>query len=107
MSFKQWIEYIGRAKKISYITNTCRKIHYKFDDGCEMTEEYNIETGVIIHRAWKKQNHILIANKHTGNSNEMTFGWETELGDNFLQTRVPEVEIIEAKATVSSTFQKV
>lgn len=71
MSFTKWINKIKSAKKTSVIVGTVRKIHYTFPDHNEMVEEYSMETGVVLRRAWKFNNELTLG---PGN-------WITELGD--------------------------
>lgn len=47
-----------------------RKVHYKFNDDEEMAEEYNMQTDVLVRRAWRRKNTL----KKDGE-------WEVELGD--------------------------
>lgn len=72
MSFSAWLQQLETAEKTSLITRDVRKIHYKFTDGREMAEEYNLTTGVVARRAWR-------------NAQNLTKGpsadWTLELGD--------------------------
>lgn len=70
MSFVKWLNQIKNAEKSSIITGRNRKVHYKFSDGQEMAEEYNMDTGVLQRRAWKRE-------KTLGGEPD----WEIELGD--------------------------
>lgn len=71
MSYREWMELLNSAEKSSIISGKCRKIHYKFPNGGhEMIEEYSLETGVLLRRAWKKKQEL------RGDA-----GWEVELGD--------------------------
>jgi hypothetical protein len=47
-----------------------RKVHYRFSPAEEMVEEYNLETDVLIRRAWRKKNSL-------GGEGQ----WEVEIGD--------------------------
>lgn len=58
MSFERWMNYIENANKTSIITGNIRKVHYRFEDGTEMIEEYSMDTGIIVRRAWKKKQKI-------------------------------------------------
>lgn len=65
------MELLNAAEKTSIISGKCRKIHYKFPrGGQEMIEEYSLETGVLLRRAWKKKHELRGDQK-----------WEIELGD--------------------------
>lgn len=71
MSYREWMELLSSAEKSSIISGKCRKIHYKFPrGGQEMIEEYSLETGVLLRRAWKRKHEL------RGDP-----GWEIELGD--------------------------
>lgn len=45
-------------------------MHYKFEDGKEMVEEYNVDTYVMLRRAWK------VKGKLGGEGK-----WDVEVGD--------------------------
>lgn len=45
-------------------------MHYKFQDGDEMAEEYNLDTNIILRRAWKR-------GKNLSKKSE----WDIEVGD--------------------------
>lgn len=70
MSYSDWINHLRNAEKTSTLNGNSRKIHYKFSDGSEMVEEYSMETGVCLRRAWKKKHEL------RGDPD-----WETELGE--------------------------
>lgn len=71
MSFREWMELLNSAEKSSIISGKCRKIHYKFPrGGQEMIEEYSLETGVLLRRAWKGKQELRGEPR-----------WDIELGD--------------------------
>lgn len=70
MSYREWLELLNTAEKTSIISGKCRKIHYKFAKGPEMIEEFSLETGVLLRRAWKRKQEL------RGDP-----GWDIELGD--------------------------
>lgn len=70
MSYREWLELLITAEKASIISGKCRKIHYKFQKGPEMIEEFSLETGVLLRRAWKRKQEL------RGDP-----GWDIELGD--------------------------
>lgn len=72
MSFSAWLHRLESAEKTSLLTRDVRKIHYKFPDGGEMAEEYNLATGVVARRAWRSAQNLT-----KGPSAE----WTLELGD--------------------------
>lgn len=85
-----WYKSLVDAEKTCLKEQTIKKIHYKFKDGREMVEEYNLDTEVLLRRAWNVRGKTNF--KGDGN-------WEVELGDP-IPTRNPNVEIdsiIEAK----------
>ncbi|XP_026464107.1 protein DPCD [Ctenocephalides felis] len=54
----EWLSLLRKAEKSSMIQDKVKKIHYKFNDGREMVEEYNTETNVLSRRAWKKNTEL-------------------------------------------------
>ncbi|KOB74943.1 hypothetical protein OBRU01_08267 [Operophtera brumata] len=48
-----WYRSLVDAEKTCLKEDKLKKIHYKFDDGREMVEEYNVDTQVMCRRAWK------------------------------------------------------
>lgn len=47
-----------------------RKVHFLLENGKEMVEEYNMNTNVVVRRAWKEKN-----------SFGTNVGWTVEVGD--------------------------
>lgn len=47
-----------------------KKVHYEFNKNEEMVEEYNLDTGVLTRRAWKRKTNI-------GGEGD----WEIEIGE--------------------------
>lgn len=70
MSYVDWLTKVRSADKSSAIQSKIRKVHYNFPDGSEMIEEYSIETGVILRRAWKLRSDLIRKDD-----------WQVELGD--------------------------
>ncbi|KXJ74639.1 hypothetical protein RP20_CCG013233 [Aedes albopictus] len=70
MSYVEWLTKIRNAEKSSAIQGTVRKVHYTFQDGTEMAEEYSTETGCVLRRAWKVRSDLL-----------RNDDWEIELGE--------------------------
>ncbi|XP_058120362.1 protein DPCD [Anopheles ziemanni] len=70
MSFASWIVLIKSAEKTSAVQGNIRKVHYRFLDGREMVEEYSMDTGVILRRAWKTKSELMRKDE-----------WQIELGD--------------------------
>lgn len=98
MSYETWINYIKSSEKTSFISGKLRRIHYKFPDGNEMTEEYNMETGVLIKRAWKKKKDILCMN--TDDISSTNFNWEIELGEYIKPLKTDEFLLKESQTEV-------
>ncbi|XP_049872347.1 protein DPCD [Pectinophora gossypiella] len=65
-----WYRSLLDAEKTCLKEDKIKKIHYKFDDGKEMVEEYNIDTQVLLRRAWK------VKAKLGGEGK-----WDVEVGD--------------------------
>lgn len=65
-----WFNRLLKAKKSCLIQNHFRKIHYLFENGQEMVEEYNMDTKVLSRRAWRVKNEL-------GGEGE----WDIEVGD--------------------------
>ncbi|BET02007.1 deleted in primary ciliary dyskinesia homolog (mouse) [Nesidiocoris tenuis] len=65
-----WLEKLKNAEKTCIIQEGKRKVHYRFNDGEEMAEEYNMATDIILRRAWKRKNTLKQGDQ-----------WEVELGD--------------------------
>ncbi|KAH8303847.1 hypothetical protein KR018_012103 [Drosophila ironensis] len=70
MSYQNWLMYLQSAEKHSMISGTLRKVLYKFPDGKQMAEEYNLTTGIVVRRAWRKCKQLMGEPE-----------WDTELGE--------------------------
>ncbi|EDV96048.1 protein DPCD [Drosophila grimshawi] len=70
MSYQNWLNYLQSAEKNSMISGRLRKVLYKFPDGRQMAEEYNMDTGVVQRRAWRKCKQLMGEPQ-----------WEIELGE--------------------------
>lgn len=46
-----------------------------------MIEEYSMDTGVIVRRAWKKKQDVLCTQPMTDDLNKTLFNWDVELGE--------------------------
>lgn len=102
MSFEPWLNYLRTAEKASIITGKVRKVHYKMCDGAEMLEEYSMETGILIRRAWKKRTDVLCM-KPADDDLNTRFDWNIELGELPSQQSTGEFMVKESSATVSMT----
>ncbi|XP_055307672.1 protein DPCD isoform X2 [Sitodiplosis mosellana] len=81
MSYERWMNYIRNAEKTLFCSGKIRKFHYKFNDDKEMIEEYNIETGILMRRAWKKKQNIMGLHTEFNELNGSFFDWDIELGE--------------------------
>ncbi|KAL0269949.1 UNVERIFIED_CONTAM: hypothetical protein PYX00_007522 [Menopon gallinae] len=70
MSNQSWLISIRDAEKTCIVQDGKKKVHFKFQDGREMVEEYSLETNVIIRRAWRTCKKFASQPK-----------WEIEVGD--------------------------
>ncbi|XP_072932596.1 protein DPCD [Epargyreus clarus] len=48
-----WYKSLLDAEKTCLKDDKIKKFHYKFEDGREMVEEYNLDTQVMLRRSWK------------------------------------------------------
>lgn len=103
MSYQSWINYIQNAEKTSCISGSIRKIHYKMKDGAEMIEEYSMNTGILIKRAWKKRRDILCM--ETDDMNSVYFDWDIELGDILQPIKTDEFLVKASISEVGQYFQ--
>lgn len=53
MAVQSWIDQLKASKKTAIISDGKRKVHYLFDDGKEMAEEYDMKTDELILRKWR------------------------------------------------------
>lgn len=99
MSFGPWIEYIRNAEKTSFISGRLRRIHYKMTDGAEMVEEYSMDTGILLKRAWKKRRDILCTSAPE-DVNSANFNWDIELGERIQPLKNTEFLVKESSSEV-------
>lgn len=71
-------------------------MHYKFADGQEMVEEYNMLTNVLTRRLWKTK-------KPIGGSDDQ---WEVEIGDPIPESQQPALETLGIKENSSAVSPK-
>lgn len=88
-----WYNRILKAKKSCLVQNNLRKIHYLFDNGQEMVEEYNTDTKVLTRRAWRKKDEL-------GNEDD----WDIEIGDPEPSCFKREQFIIESSTQVNVNY---
>ncbi|CAH1155587.1 unnamed protein product [Phaedon cochleariae] len=65
-----WLSQIKNAKKSCLVDRNLKKVHYAFENGREMVEEYNMDTNVLTRRAWKSKKELGLQDN-----------WEVEMGD--------------------------
>lgn len=83
-----WYKSLLNAEKTCLKEDKIKKIHYKFEDGREMVEEYNVDTHVLLRRAWKMKGKLGGEGK-----------WSVEVGDPIpdATTNTDVLDIIESK----------
>lgn len=83
-----WFHSLLGAEKSCLKADKIKKVHYKFEDGKEMVEEYNADTQVLLRRAWKTKSKLGGEGK-----------WEVEIGDPIpdLSSNIDCGDIIECK----------
>ncbi|XP_063221630.1 protein DPCD [Bacillus rossius redtenbacheri] len=70
MAADAWFEKLQNAEKLCVIKDGSRKVHYRFEDGEEMVEEYSLQTDVLTQRAWRRPDRLGRAGC-----------WQAEVGD--------------------------
>lgn len=91
-----WYRSLQTAEKSCLKEEKIKKIHYKFDDEREMVEEYNIDTQVLLRRAWKLKGKLGVDEK-----------WEVEVGDpipNANRLNTDAADIMECQDQVNIEF---
>lgn len=101
MSFQSWIDYIKNAEKTSFISGKLRRVHYKMRDGAEMIEEYSMDTGILVKRAWKKKRDILCTDS-ADDMNNAHYNWDIELGEKIQPLKSSEFFVKESTSEVSA-----
>lgn len=87
-----WYNSLLNSEKTCLKDEKIKKIHYKFDDGKEMVEEYNVDTKVLLRRAWKMKGKLGGEGK-----------WSVEIGDPIVDNppNTDANSIVESKDQVS------
>jgi len=67
---ESWINLLKSARKTALIQDGRRKIHFTFQDGTELVEEYDVKTNDLIVRKWRKRSQL-----------GSTQPWEMEVGE--------------------------
>lgn len=101
MSYENWLNYIRNAEKSSFITGKIRKVHYKMTDGAEMLEEYSMDTGILMRRAWKKKKDVLCFQPTDHDLGSTMFNWEIELGEPIPITKSNDFMVKESNTAVT------
>uniref|UniRef100_A0A8B9BRR5 Protein DPCD n=1 Tax=Anser brachyrhynchus TaxID=132585 RepID=A0A8B9BRR5_9AVES len=70
MAVPGWLERLRAAGKTALLQDGKRKIHYLFEDGKEMAEEYDVKTGQLVSRKWREKSTL-------GGSGK----WQVEVGE--------------------------
>lgn len=103
MSYEPWLNCIRNAEKSSFITGKIRKVHYKLNDGSEMLEEYSMDTGILMRRAWKKKTDVLCMKPADDNINNIMYEWNIELGELVPMPSAGDFMVKESNTAVSIT----
>ncbi|KAJ8025394.1 Protein DPCD [Holothuria leucospilota] len=72
MATFSWLEALKSAQKSALVQDGKKKIHFTFPDRTEMAEEYDVKTGDLLVRKWKKKKML------GGDGN-----WEFEVGEQY------------------------
>ncbi|XP_011878749.1 PREDICTED: protein DPCD [Vollenhovia emeryi] len=91
MTSDSWLNIIQKAKKTAIIEDGTRKVHFLLENGKEMVEEYNMNTNVVVRRAWK--------DRSTFGTN---VGWTVEVGDP--ERRRNDIEIFGIEESSNAPF---
>ncbi|XP_074763703.1 protein DPCD isoform X2 [Athene noctua] len=70
MAVPGWRERLRAARKTALVQDGKRKVHYLFEDGKEMAEEYDVKSGQLVSRKWREKNTL-------GGSGK----WQVEVGE--------------------------
>ncbi|XP_039403157.1 protein DPCD isoform X2 [Mauremys reevesii] len=70
MAGPSWLERLRRARKSALLQDGKRKVHYLFEDGLEMAEEYDLKTSQLLARKWREKTAL-------GSSGK----WQVEVGE--------------------------
>ncbi|XP_050814193.1 protein DPCD isoform X2 [Gopherus flavomarginatus] len=70
MAGPSWLERLRGARKSALLQDGKRKVHYLFEDGLEMAEEYDLKTSQLLARKWREKTAL-------GSSGK----WQVEVGE--------------------------
>lgn len=102
MSYEPWLNYLRTAEKSSIISGKVRKVHYKMTDNAEMLEEYSMDTGILMRRAWKKRTDVLCM-KVADDDLSGLLEWDIEVGDLATLPSSGEFMVKESTTAVSTS----
>ncbi|XP_044293063.1 protein DPCD [Varanus komodoensis] len=89
MAAKDWLEQLRAARKTALIADGKRKIHYLFDNGKEMAEDYDMKTNLLLVRKWREKNAL-----------GAWGSWQVEVGEpNLLLPGTLDHELIKESST--------
>ncbi|XP_053167184.1 protein DPCD isoform X1 [Hemicordylus capensis] len=89
MAAPNWLEQLRAARKTALLGDGKRKVHYLFDSGKEMVEEYDMKTNQLLLRKWREKNTLGAC----GN-------WQIEVGEPDLPAvRALDQELIKESST--------
>ncbi|CAL8330338.1 unnamed protein product [Lota lota] len=83
MAVQCWEDLLKSSKKTALVHDGKRKIHYLFEDGKEMAEEYDFTTDDLLVRKWRSKNPL-------GAPGE----WQIEIGEPFAALASLDSEMI-------------
>ncbi|XP_056441635.1 protein DPCD [Gadus chalcogrammus] len=83
MAVRCWEDLLKSSKKTALVHDGKRKIHYLFEDGKEMAEEYDLTTDDLLVRKWRSRNPLGAPGS-----------WEAEVGEPFSALASADSEMI-------------
>uniref|UniRef100_A0A8D0H734 Protein DPCD n=1 Tax=Sphenodon punctatus TaxID=8508 RepID=A0A8D0H734_SPHPU len=84
-----WLGRLRGAHKTALLQDGKRKVHFLFDDGKEMAEEYDMKTNQLLTRKWREKNALGACGK-----------WQTEVGEPHPPvTGAPATELIQESSS--------
>ncbi|XP_050092891.1 protein DPCD [Anopheles aquasalis] len=96
MTFSIWLQSIKKAEKTSSVLGNVRTVYYRFSDGREMIEEYSIETGLVLKRAWKVQSRLTRKEE-----------WQIELGDSKCPSLIDNEPMLKEAETEPMVWKRI
>uniref|UniRef100_A0A8C8R9D5 Protein DPCD n=1 Tax=Pelusios castaneus TaxID=367368 RepID=A0A8C8R9D5_9SAUR len=70
MAAPSWLERLRGARKTALLQDGRRKVHYLFEDGLELAEEYDLQSSQLLARKWREKNALGTTSK-----------WQVEVGE--------------------------